>query len=272
MSDVTGKLWKKYWGNNKDIGDSNTLNLIDLYLKPVSDTEKEKLLRQPISTFRSVSVLFRWIYFNLFKEEEVEPKIAAVINPQDLPELDIKNNKLFKLRTTDGKLEANKEFKVGDSVCPNCGNSKFLEDNRLKKKQNVKFANIPDFSCSNFRENNGCGWGGYINSSNISKQVPAWWIASDENYYLYDKESRNLFYEWNKNQIKEIDSTLKLYKYLYDPKSSKLIKKYWFNNSDEKTIEDFKEKNKKDLQNYIIFTEDDKESLLLKVKKFLDNE
>lgn len=271
MSNITGKLWKKYWGKNIDIDNSNTLDLIDSYLKPVSDSDKENLLRQPISTFRSVSILFRWIYFNLFKDDEVEPEIVVVINPLDLPELDIKSNKLFKLRNTDGDLEPNKEFKVGDSACPNCGNSKFLEDNRLKKKQNVKFANIPDFSCSNFRENNGCGWGGYINSSNISKKVPAWWIASDDNYYLYDDKSRNLFYEWNKNQIKEIDSTLKLDKYLYDFQSSKFIKKYWLNNSDEKAIENFK-KYDKDEKKQIEFTNDYEESLLLKVKKFLDDE
>ena len=112
MSNITGKLWKKYWGKNIDIDNSNTLDLIDSYLKPVSDSDKENLLRQPISTFRSVSILFRWIYFNLFKEEEVEPKIASVINPQDLPELDIKNNKLFKLRITDGGLEPIKNLKL----------------------------------------------------------------------------------------------------------------------------------------------------------------
>ena len=130
---------------------------------------------------------------------------------------------------------------------------------------------VGDFSCSNFRENNGCGWGGYINSSNISKKVPAWWIASDDNYYLYDDKSRNLFYEWNKNQIKEIDSTLKLDKYLYDFQSSKFIKKYWLNNSDEKAIENFN-KNSKDEKKQIEFTNDYEESLLLKVKKFLDDE
>ena len=273
MSDITEKLWKKYWGNNNEIANSKALGLINSYLEPVSDSDKEKLLSQPISMFRSVSVLFRWIYFILFKDDEIEPEIVAVVSPLDLPELDIKNNILFKLRQRDGDLEPGKKFKVGDSKCPNCGNTKFLEDNRIKKKQNVKFANIPDFSCSNFREKNGCGWGGYINSSNDSKKVPAWWVATDENYYLYNNESRNLFYEWNKSQIKEINVTLKLYKYLYDSKNSKFIQKHWLSDSDEKAIEDFKENNKNiDEKKYFEFTDDYEQSLLTKVRKFLDNE
>lgn len=78
MSNITGKLWKKYWGKNIDIDNSNTLDLIDSYLKPVSDSDKENLLRQPISTFRSVSILFRWIYFNLFKMMRLSRKLLSL--------------------------------------------------------------------------------------------------------------------------------------------------------------------------------------------------
>jgi len=43
-------------------------------------------------------------------------------------------------------------------VCPSCGNGNYFEDNRAKKATDVKFAKIPVFSCSNYKEKQGCGW------------------------------------------------------------------------------------------------------------------
>jgi len=60
--------------------------------------------------------------------------------------------------------------------CPSCNSPDWIEDNRAKKAQDEKFKGIPDFACSNFGQNNGCGWGGYINSSNSEKLVPKEWL------------------------------------------------------------------------------------------------
>ena len=60
--------------------------------------------------------------------------------------------------------------------CPACNSPDWIEDNRAKKEQDEKFKNIPDFACSNFGQNNGCGWGGYKNSSTSEKLVPKEWL------------------------------------------------------------------------------------------------
>ena len=60
--------------------------------------------------------------------------------------------------------------------CPACNSPDWIEDNREKKQKDAKFKGIPDFSCSNFGQSNGCGWGGYINSNIPEKLVPKEWL------------------------------------------------------------------------------------------------
>ena len=42
--------------------------------------------------------------------------------------------------------------------CPQCGKSDYIEDNREKKASDPKFSKIPSWSCSSYKDNNGCGW------------------------------------------------------------------------------------------------------------------
>jgi len=42
--------------------------------------------------------------------------------------------------------------------CPDCGKTEYIEDNREKKQSDTKFSNIPSWTCSNYKEKNGCGW------------------------------------------------------------------------------------------------------------------
>jgi hypothetical protein len=45
--------------------------------------------------------------------------------------------------------------------CPECGKSDYIEDNREKKASDPKFSKIPSWSCSNYKDNDGCGWTGW---------------------------------------------------------------------------------------------------------------
>lgn len=45
-----------------------------------------------------------------------------------------------------------------DLNCPICGIGDWFEDNRQKKLSDPKFAKIPVFSCSEYKDNKGCGW------------------------------------------------------------------------------------------------------------------
>jgi len=58
--------------------------------------------------------------------------------------------------------------------CPKCDMSEHIIDNREKKASDDKFANIPDFACSNYNAD-GCGWGGYIGGKG-DREVPSTWL------------------------------------------------------------------------------------------------
>ena len=57
-------------------------------------------------------------------------------------------------------------------VCPECNESNYIEDNREKKESDSKYSKIPDFACSNYGDNNGCGKGWYIGNEDF----PTGWI------------------------------------------------------------------------------------------------
>ena len=57
-------------------------------------------------------------------------------------------------------------------VCPECKQSDYIEDNREKKESDSKYSKIPDFACSNYGDNNGCGKGWYIGNEDF----PTGWI------------------------------------------------------------------------------------------------
>ena len=65
-----------------------------------------------------------------------------------------------------------------DKGCPKCGVAEWIEDNRAKKAdapEGSKLKNIPDFSCSQYMQNDGCGWGGYIGGKG-DREAPSEWL------------------------------------------------------------------------------------------------
>lgn len=72
----------------------------------------------------------------------------------DLFEKEVESNKT----DTDMIEDVFGEVKDLTQNCPECGKSEYIEDNREKKQTDPKFANIPSWTCSNYKEKDGCGW------------------------------------------------------------------------------------------------------------------
>ena len=72
----------------------------------------------------------------------------------DLFEQEVESNKT----DTDLVEDVFGEVKDLTQNCPDCGKSEYIEDNREKKASDPKFSKIPSWSCSNYQNNNGCGW------------------------------------------------------------------------------------------------------------------
>ena len=254
MNNLLIEIWSKYWGENTRIENSPTQKLLSNYLGNLSGEEQKKILNKVIPVFRSLSVIFRWIYFELFKEEDLEPEIVAVIDPIDLENLNIKEDSLFQYQSTTSENPSDEMFELGKSKCPNCGSINDLKDNRAKKAnapENSKIKTIPDFTCARNNpkwspDSNGCGWGGYINTNNSSNKVPKGWVSNDNFISVYDDISRDIFQNWNIDQINKIDKKLLKKETLYDSQNSKVIKNYWTNDADKEKVNNYRIRVNKD--------------------------
>ena len=106
--------------------------------------------------------------FNTWTDEDFDTYMDAFFELQNEPQ-ELKDSRL-------AVEEIFGDIKDITKNCPACNSPDWIEDNRAKKEQDEKFKNIPDFACSNFGQNNGCGWGGYKNSSTSEKLVPKEWL------------------------------------------------------------------------------------------------
>jgi hypothetical protein len=56
------------------------------------------------------------------------------------------------------KTETKSDPNESNLVCPACNKGNWFEDNRQKIASDNKFAKIPVFSCSDYKDKQGCGW------------------------------------------------------------------------------------------------------------------
>ena len=61
--------------------------------------------------------------------------------------------------------------------CPECGKSDYIEDNREKKASDPKFSKIPSWSCSNYKDNDGCGWTGWGDTDCPTEWLQKMWVS-----------------------------------------------------------------------------------------------
>jgi len=106
--------------------------------------------------------------FNTWTDEDFDTYMDAFFELQNEPQ-ELKDSRL-------AVEEIFGDIKDITKNCPACNSPDWIEDNREKKQKDAKFKGIPDFSCSNFGQSNGCGWGGYIKSSIPEKLVPKEWL------------------------------------------------------------------------------------------------
>jgi len=102
------------------------------------------------------------------------------VNDWDSSQLDIFKDLVFESNESNTKqsdIEIVEEVfgEVQDNSpkkCPQCNTQGNIEDNREKKASDPKFSKIPDFSCSQYGESNGCGWASWIGNDDC----PTEWL------------------------------------------------------------------------------------------------
>ena len=91
----SSEVWEKYWNSKVNNDESKIFGLIDALLSPLNMEEKNFVLTKPIALSRSISIVYRWIHYNFFNIEEDNEEIVKVIEPLDLPHIDIKSSRTF---------------------------------------------------------------------------------------------------------------------------------------------------------------------------------
>jgi len=101
----------------------------------------------------------REAYSQSVSEHKLPEEVEDWDNEQMSTFLDV-FEKIAKATDTDTELITEVFGEVQDNTrnCPECNSAEWIEDNRTKKQEDKKYANIPSWTCSNYKEKNGCGW------------------------------------------------------------------------------------------------------------------
>jgi len=101
----------------------------------------------------------REAYSQSVAEHKLPEEVEDWDNEQMSTFLDV-FEKIAKATDTDTELITEVFGEVQDNTrnCPECNSAEWIEDNRTKKQEDKKYANIPSWTCSNYKEKNGCGW------------------------------------------------------------------------------------------------------------------
>lgn len=229
MSNSALDIWKSIYKNGV-ASDSTSFLAIDLLLNGFSQKEKTQILNEVFATFKSTFVAYRFIYFNFIKEDIPEDEQVKIVNPYDLPSLDVKIDENFKKRTKN----LTSGFKSGVSTCPFCNSTVY--DNRFNKR-NPK---APDFKCS-AKSRKEC-------SAHDGRFAKGWWLDSRDlppewstsTSVVYDDVEKDGFKQFCIEQVKKVYPKLKE-TYRYSHLEKKLINSVWIDKKDSQLIEKLKE-------------------------------
>ena len=170
-------------GNNED---KVKVTKVDMRKKENQMTDEQKTLIKEIAddivskpkTDKSVAQQLKVVMTGIesnpqkrvdFQREAYTQSISEHKLPEEVEDWDNEQMSTFlnvfeKIATstdTDAGLITEVFGEVQDNTrnCPECSKSEWIEDNRKKKQEEPdKYGAIPSWSCSNYKEKDGCGW------------------------------------------------------------------------------------------------------------------
>jgi hypothetical protein len=133
------------------------------------DVEEQPNNAQQLNTFMTATVSDEVVKAVI--KRDVYRDVVSKGFPEEVEDWDDKQIEIFKdlvfetqqvdSTKTDVEIveEVFGEIKDLTKNCPDCGKSEYIEDNRKKKQDEPdKYGKIPSWTCSNYKEKNGCGW------------------------------------------------------------------------------------------------------------------
>ena len=136
------------------------------------DVEEQPNNAQQLNTFMTATISNE--VTRAASKRDVYADVVSKGFPEEVEDWDDKQIEIFKDLVFETYNNTNKtsevemveeifgEVKDLTQNCPECGKSEYIEDNRQKKNDEPdKYGKIPSWSCSNYKDNDGCGWTGW---------------------------------------------------------------------------------------------------------------
>tara|TARA_R100001463_G_scaffold7536_2_gene24044 strand:- start:306 stop:1196 length:891 start_codon:yes stop_codon:yes gene_type:complete len=136
----------------------------DVVSKPKTDKSVAQQLKVVMTGIESNPQKRVDIQREAYTQSISEHKLPEEVEDWDNEQMSTFLNVFEKIATssdTDAGLITEVFGEVQDNTrnCPECGKSDWIEDNRKKKQEEPdKYGAIPSWSCSNYKEKDGCGW------------------------------------------------------------------------------------------------------------------
>ena len=227
------QMWEEIWGEDISKGKEFERSFRLLYdiLVEIKKESDERFIKERLSASRSVNIVVKKLYFEFAPIEKHQHENPTLINPNELPEINVLKSDIFEKQIHNDYLEAEKNNEIGTRICKNCGAvENFIEDTYYGKPILVC---IEDDCLQQYT---------YTNPSTNQLKIPLHWLGLK--YTVYQRRNKKGFKEWVDKQIEQFKQLENQEIIEYD-NSSKKIETYW-NNISKKVDESINNSNNKE--------------------------
>lgn len=218
-------FWEEIWGeplSNIELHNRSFRILHDL-LKAIEKDKDEEFIREALSKSRSINIVIKKLYYSYAPIEKKPVENPKLINPLELPKIDIKNGKDFEKVLDKEYLVALEHNELNKMICKNCGGeNNFKED--FDRYEKPILVCIED-DCSQVY--------GYDKENQYQLKIPLHWLGLK--YQVYN-ENTSGFEDWVKKQVEQFITKDDLETIEYD-ESGKILKNYWDNIEENPNLE-----------------------------------
>ena len=214
------EIWEEIWGDTipDEEEHKRAFRLLDDILKKINKHEDREFITDLISQSRSLNIVIKKLYFDFAPIEKRNMESPLLINPKQLPKIDVKSSSDFEPKMDKEYTQALEKNELNDRICKNCsGENNFIEDFDY---DNPILVCMEDGCYQQYT---------YARPRKNQLKVPIHWIGLSQE--VYDRQKGD-FDNWVKNQTEPFMNKEDLEQIQYD-ENGKKIDHYWSNLDDQ---------------------------------------